>query len=76
MPLHKLVGEACVIDVPPWGKDDRDYLITVEDIHKWETVHGPLHENCIIIVRTGRVSSISVFFTKQRNCIAEQVLAR
>lgn len=38
MPLHKLVGEACVIDVPEWGKNDPDYLISIDDVRKWEMV--------------------------------------
>ncbi len=53
--LTSLVGEACVLDVPDEKKDNKDYLITIEDVKKWEEIHGKLHEDCMVFVRSGQV---------------------
>lgn len=29
VPIQRLVGEACVIDIPEWGKDSPNYLLTM-----------------------------------------------
>jgi kynurenine formamidase len=47
----QMMGEACVVDVPAGG--DRDYLITVTDLHNWERANGPFHADCIVLVRSG-----------------------
>lgn len=41
LPLSAFIGEACVFDVTDKHKD---YLISVEDVRKWEEEHGRLHE--------------------------------
>jgi hypothetical protein len=38
VPLQRLVGEACVIDIPAHGRANPDYLITVDDVLAWEAV--------------------------------------
>ena len=38
VPLHKLVGEACVVDVPEHARHNDDYMITVDDLIAWENV--------------------------------------
>jgi kynurenine formamidase len=40
VPLRRLVGEACVIDIPAHGRANLDYLITVDDVLAWEAVGG------------------------------------
>ncbi len=64
--LTSLVGEACVLDVPKEHKDNRDYLITVDDITSWEAQNGKLHDDCFVIIRSGQVYMyiyIRLFYT-------------
>ncbi|HEX5205514.1 cyclase family protein [Paractinoplanes rhizophilus] len=50
---RRLVAPAVVIDVSDRVADDPDYLLTVEDIRKWETDHGPLPAGGWLLLRTG-----------------------
>uniref|UniRef100_A0A914WHG8 Cyclase n=1 Tax=Plectus sambesii TaxID=2011161 RepID=A0A914WHG8_9BILA len=55
VPLTDVIGEACVIDVPEEHKYVRsNYKLTIDDIKKWEEINGLLHEDCIVIIRTGQ----------------------
>jgi kynurenine formamidase len=51
--LGQLMGEAVVIDVSHRALQDRDYLITIEDVLEWEKKHGALDPDAIILFRTG-----------------------
>ena len=53
IPIDRLVGPACVIDVSEPAANDRDYLITVDDITAWEDVNGVIPAGCILLLRTG-----------------------
>src|SRR4030095_8237519 len=53
IPLEKLTGDAVVIDVSSKALNNRDYLISVNDITDWETKNGKIKENTIVLFRTG-----------------------
>ncbi len=53
IPLVKLVGPATVIDVRSQAARDPDYRVTVEDIRRWEKVHGRIPDGAIVLVLTG-----------------------
>lgn len=53
IPLEKLTGEAVVIDVSAKTLNNRDYLISVNDITEWEGKNGKIKENMIVFFRTG-----------------------
>ena len=53
IPLERLVGPACVIDVSEKALADRDYLVSVDDITAWEIENGELPEGAIVLLRTG-----------------------
>lgn len=51
--IEQLTGPAAVIDVSAKALNDRDYLIQIDDIISWESAHGRLPENVILLFRTG-----------------------
>ena len=53
IPLGRLVGEAVVIDISEACAKDPDYLLTEEDILRWEARHGRVPDGSILLVRTG-----------------------
>lgn len=53
IPLENLCGKAVVIDVSEQVKSNRDYLISAKDVEQWESEHGKLEENTIVLFRTG-----------------------
>lgn len=53
IPLEKLTGEAVVIDVRAQTKNNSDYQITVADVTSWESKHGSIPANAILLFHTG-----------------------
>lgn len=53
IPLESLMGPAVVVDVSAQSTDNPDYLVSVADFEAWESTHGPLPENSIVLLRTG-----------------------
>jgi len=53
IPLERMMGPAAVIDVSAKVGDNRDYLVSVEDITGWEKQHGALSAGAIVLLRTG-----------------------
>ena len=51
--LDQLISHGVKIDVSAKAANDRDYLITVDDIKNWETANGKLPEWCIVLFQTG-----------------------
>jgi kynurenine formamidase len=51
LPLSSLVGPAVVVDVTK--QVTPDYLLTVDDLTKWESEHGQIPKGAILLVRTG-----------------------
>jgi len=53
VPLSNLTGNAVVIDVSEKALKDPDYLISVNDIEKWENKNGKIPDSSIVLFRTG-----------------------
>lgn len=53
IPLEQTIGPAVVVDVRRQAEADRDYLLTVSDIHAWEKRHGRLPRSTIVLMHTG-----------------------
>jgi kynurenine formamidase len=53
VPLPRLVGEAVVIDLSSQASKDADYLISVDDLRRWEATHGRIDPGCRVLLRTG-----------------------
>jgi kynurenine formamidase len=53
IPLGQLIGDAVVVDVSAQVARNRDHLISVADLQAWETTHGEIPANSIVLLRTG-----------------------
>lgn len=53
IPLRRLVAPAVVIDRSAEAAADPDYLLTVEDVEKFQAEYGPLPDGCWLLLRTG-----------------------
>lgn len=51
--LQQLTGPAVVVDVSANALNNRDYLISIDDILSWEKENGPLPDSVILFFRTG-----------------------
>lgn len=52
IPLHRLIGDACVVNVSRKCAKDRDYRITIDDVRDWENEHARRVDDCILLFRT------------------------
>jgi len=53
IPLDQLIGAGVLVDVSAKCLADDDYQIQVSDFLDWETQHGKLPDNVIVLLRTG-----------------------
>lgn len=53
IPLERLMGPACVIDVSAKALADPDYRLSVADIEAWEARNGTIRQGCIALLRSG-----------------------
>jgi kynurenine formamidase len=53
VPTTRLVAPAAVLDCSDRVAEDPDFLLSVDDIKRWESEHGPLPEGGWLLVRTG-----------------------
>ncbi len=53
IPLHDWIGPAVKIDVASKCLSNRDYLLTVEDIKRWEAIYGIMPDNAWVLMYTG-----------------------
>jgi len=53
VPIDRLVGAGVRIDVAAQCARDRDYLVTTQDLERWETAHGRIPTRAIVLVDTG-----------------------
>lgn len=51
--LTDLIGPAIKIDASENAAGNRDYLISVADIQKWETANGRIPDQSIVLLQTG-----------------------
>jgi kynurenine formamidase len=53
VPLARLMGPACVIDISEAALADSDYRLSVGDISAWEAENGRIESGCIVLLNTG-----------------------
>jgi len=53
IPLERFVGPAAVVDVSDSAAANPDYLVSVQDLGRWEASHGPIASGSILLFRTG-----------------------
>lgn len=53
VPLARLFGPAALIDLQPSAASDPDALLSEADISAFESAHGPIAADSIVLVRTG-----------------------
>ena len=56
IPVHRLVGNAIVIDVTDAATRNADYQVTVDDLTRWESQNGRIPADAIVLLRTGFAS--------------------
>lgn len=52
LPVRKLVGPACVIDMRREAEADEDFLLTREHVEEWEQHHGRIASGSWVLLRT------------------------
>lgn len=53
IPLEQLIGSGIVIRISDKANKDRNYQFSTEDILEWETKHGTIPDNSIVLIDTG-----------------------
>ncbi len=53
IPVEQLIGPAVVLDVRAAVEDDRDYRLSLADLHRWEARHGTIPAGAIVMMLTG-----------------------
>ncbi|HET9193983.1 MAG TPA: cyclase family protein [Vicinamibacterales bacterium] len=53
IPLQRFFGPAVVVDVSKASEGSADYQVTVDDLTRAETEHGPITADSIVLLRTG-----------------------
>jgi len=53
IPLEQLIGPAIVIDVRPQVQENPDYELQVEDVQAWESEHGQIPKESLVLLLTG-----------------------
>lgn len=53
IPLEHLIGPAVIIDIEHHTAEDRDYRLELEDVRRFEALHGNVPRGAIVLVRTG-----------------------
>jgi kynurenine formamidase len=56
VPLRRLAGPAVNVDVRAQADADRDHLIDVADLTRWERANGRIADGSIVLLRTGWAS--------------------
>jgi kynurenine formamidase len=53
IPPERLIAPLVVIDVTAHVKENPDYKLSVEDIARWEQIHGDIPAGAVVLARTG-----------------------
>ncbi len=53
IPIEQLIGATVVINIAEKAKANRNYQLAVKDILEWESKHGVIPENSILLINTG-----------------------
>lgn len=56
---ESFIGEAVVIDATDAVSQNDNWLLTVEYLHEWERIHGPIPESAVVLLRTGWAERIN-----------------
>ena len=69
IPPRRFVGPACVIDITRQVGGNPDYLLTPEDLERWEREHGRVSRNAWVLLRTGwsKRTSVAEFLNVDEN---------
>jgi kynurenine formamidase len=51
--LEQLTGDAVVIDVSEKALNNRDYLVSIDNITDWEKTNGDIPQNTMVLFKTG-----------------------
>lgn len=54
VPIDRLVGSAVKLDVSEKVSQNRDYVVSVEDITSWETKNGRIPEGSFVFIQTSQ----------------------
>lgn len=52
IPVEEMILPIVVFDITPKLHDHPDYALTVEDIHRWESLHGRVPQGSFVALRT------------------------
>ncbi len=53
LPASMLVGSAVVIDISARAEEDRDAMVTVEDLEAWQSENGDIPEGAFVLMYSG-----------------------
>lgn len=54
IPLERLIGHAIKVDVSENAANNPDYLVSIDDLKSWETIHAKeIPEGSIVLIETG-----------------------
>jgi kynurenine formamidase len=53
IPLDRLIGPAVVIDVRSQCRNNPDYMLTADDVKRWEAQHGPIPTGALVFMFSG-----------------------
>jgi kynurenine formamidase len=53
IPAERLVAPLVILDARDGANSDPDYLLSVEDIARWEKIHGQIPQGAVVMARTG-----------------------
>ena len=53
IPPERLIAQLVVIDITQQVKRNPDYELSVEDIARWEQIHGDIPAGAVVLARTG-----------------------
>lgn len=53
IPIGRLIGHGVRVDVSTACSRDRDYRVTIQDFEQWESIHGRISAQAIILIDTG-----------------------
>lgn len=53
IPFSRLIGRALVVDVSTQAAADPDYLVTVDDLLRWEQTQGSIDRLSLVLLHTG-----------------------
>ena len=53
VPASSLIGPACVVDKTAETEADPGYLLTVDDLNRWENENGRMPDGAWVLLRTG-----------------------